>query len=308
MTNSRMIFWLFFLAFLWGPSFVFIKIAVQEIPPLTLVVLRVGFAAVILYTILRLKGLRLPTDKKMWRHFSILGLFAHALPFFLFNWGETHIDSALASILNGTTPLFTMIFAHFWIADERLTPQKIFGALVGFLGLFILTSPSLLHGFESTTLGIIAVAFAAVSYGIAIVYARRNLRGLKPLVAPTAQLTMATVIMIPVSFLVDKPWQLVAPSLAATGSVLALAAFGTALAFVIYYFILDHAGATYLSTVTYLVPVFGVALGVSILNEKLSWHAYAGCAAILVGVMIANGVIKLPFGFLNRRVAAGEVG
>lgn len=284
--------WLVFLASLWGPSFIFIKIAVQDIPPLTMVVGRVGIAALLLYLILRMRGRNLPGFGPIWKHFAVMAFFHNALPFALFNWGEQHIDSALAAILNGTTPLFTIILAHIFIEDDRLTPGKVGGVLVGFGGLLLLIGPSMLAGMHLTTWGLIAVAVAAASYGVAIVYSRLNLRGLPPLVAPTAQLALAALYMLPLSLLIEQPFSLPAPSWGALGSLLFLAIFGTALAFVVYYYIVERTSATYLSMVTYLVPIFGVILGVLVLDEQLRWNAYAGCALVLTGVMIVNGAFR----------------
>lgn len=289
---ARNFLWLLFLALLWGPSFLFIKVAVREIPPLTLVTARVGLAALLLYTILRIRRYTLPRAGAIWKHFVVVGLFAHALPFFLFSWGEKFIDSAIASILNGSTPLFTILIAHFSIHDDRMTTNKVVGAMIGFAGLLLLVSPSLLGGVQATTWGLIAVTVAACSYGVAIVYARLNLTGLPPLVAPTAQLLMATLLMLPTALLIEKPFVVALPSGTALSALLALSVLGTAVAFVIYYRILENSSATYLSMVTYLVPVFGVILGVVVLDEKLQWQAYTGCALILLGVMTVNRVIS----------------
>ncbi|HMQ50729.1 MAG TPA: DMT family transporter, partial [Anaerolineae bacterium] len=195
-----------FLACLWGPSFVFIKVAVQEIPPLTMVVGRVGIAAALLYLMLRLQGRNLPPFGPVWKHFAFLGFIHNALPFALFNWGEQYIDSALAAILNGTTPLFTILLAHFFVTDDRLTPAKVVGALIGFGGLLLLIGPALLGGLQGTTLGLLAVATATVCYAVAIVYSRLSMRGFPPLVAPTAQLSMATLFALPLSLLIEQPY------------------------------------------------------------------------------------------------------
>ena len=259
---------LLFLACLWGPSFLFIKVAVAEIPPLTLVATRVGVAAVLLYLVLRLQGRHLPRSKELWRHFAIIGLCANALPFVLFSWGEQHVDSALAAILNGTTPLFTIILAHLSLADDRMTPVRAAGTIVGFLGVSLILSPSLLSGIQVEVWGLLAMTTAAASYGVAIVYARKHLRGLPPLVAPTAQLAMAALYLLPLSLLLDRPGQLPWPSWPALASLLALTVMGTALGFVVYYRLQEHMGATDMSMVTYLMPVIGVALGVTVLNEQ----------------------------------------
>lgn len=281
------------LAALWGPSFLFIKVAVAEIPPLTIVLGRVGVGGILLYLILRMQGRNLPPPGRVWLHFTFAAIVQNAIPFLLFGWGEQYIDSALAAILNGTTPLFTLLLAHLFITDDRLTPTKSLGTLIGFSGLALLIAPSLLGGIKATTWGLMAVAAASLCYGIAIVYGRRNLRGLPPLVAPTAQLLLAAVFMMPLSLIFERPFSLPAPSWPALASLLALGVFGTGLAFVVYYRIMEQTSATYVSMVTYLVPVFGVILGVIVLNEQLGWNAYLGCALILLGVMIVNGVFRL---------------
>jgi drug/metabolite transporter (DMT)-like permease len=294
--------WLLLLASLWGPSFLFIKVAVGEIPPLTLVTGRVGIAAILLYIVLRIQGRNLPKFGPIWQHFAVVGFFSNALPFTLFSWGEIHIDSALAAILNGTTPLFTIILAHLFIADDRMTPVKVMGTLLGFGGLALLIAPSLFQGVHATTWGLMAVTVAAASYGVAIVYTRKNLRGLPPLVGPTAQLVMATVYILPLSLFIERPFNLPVPSWPALGSILSLSMVGTALAFVVYYHSLEKMSATNLSMVTYLVPVIGVILGIVVLNEQPGWNAYAGCALILSGVMVVNDVFKI-----SKRRQSGNV-
>jgi drug/metabolite transporter (DMT)-like permease len=297
--------WLLFLALLWGPSFLFIKVAVLEIPPFTLVLYRVSLAAILLYFVLTLLKRKLPRPGVIWKHFAVVGLFAHVFPFLLFSWGEIFIDSAVASILNGTTPLFTLLIAHFSIHDDRMTTTKVVGTLIGFGGLLLLVSPSLQGGIQANTLGLIAVTVAACSYGIALVYARLKLVGLPPLVAPTAQLIIAFLFMLPVTLIIEQPFNISLPSLPAVGSLLALSVLGTAVAFVVYYRILEHTSATFLSTVTYLVPIFGIILGVVVLDEILQWQTYAGCVMILFGVMIVNRVFnssKNVLGLVLRRV------
>jgi drug/metabolite transporter (DMT)-like permease len=293
--NRGNIFGIIFLAALWGPSFLFIKIAVQEIPPLTMAAARVTLAAVILYGVLRLYRRKLPRERHIWGKFFIAGLMGNALPFVLFNWGEMYIDSALAAILNGTTPLFTLVIAHFFIHDDRLSRDKVIGAFIGFGGLLMLVAPSLMDGFHATTLGLLAVTTAAMCYGVNIVFTKKFLRGLPGLVGPTAQLSMASLILLPISFTLEQPLSLPMPSTAATASVVALAVIGTALAFIVYYRLLETTPASALAMVTYLIPVFGVLLGVLILDEKLQWNAYAGFILILLGVMVVNGAIRWPF-------------
>ena len=285
-------FWILLLAAIWGPSFLFIKLAVQDIPPITLVMGRVGLASFILYLLVRGQGRRLPRWGKVWFHFAFMGLFANALPFVLFSWGELYVDSALASILNGTTPIFTVILAHFWDADDRMTPVKLAGTLLGFLGLVLLVVPSLHAGVQAETLGLLAMALAAACYAVTIIYARKKMRGMPPLVAPTAQLMMAALFLLPLSLLVDKPYTLPLPGWPALAGFLSLTLLGTAVGFAVYYHILEKMNATELSMVTYLIPIFGIALGVMVLGETLTWNVYLGFALILLGVMTVNGIFR----------------
>ncbi|MCA9979096.1 MAG: DMT family transporter [Anaerolineales bacterium] len=300
--------WILLLAAIWGPSFLFIKVAVQDIPPVTLVMARVALASLTLYLIVRAQGRRLPQLGRVWRHFAFMGFFAHALPFVLFSWGELHVDSAMASILNGTTPLFTVILAHFLVADDRMTPLKLAGTLLGFVGLMALVAPSLLGGVQVETLGLLGMAVAAVCYAITIIYSRQHLRGLPPLVAPTAQLMMAAIFLLPISLIVDKPYSLAMPGWPALAGLLGLSLLGTAVAFAVYYHILEKSSATELSMVTYLIPVFGIALGVIVLGEQLTWNIYLGFAFILLGVMTVNGVFRFRWLWLRQHAVARGVG
>ena len=283
---------LMLLAALWGPSFLFIKVGVAEIRPLTFVLGRVGIAALVLYGILRWQGGRLPAWGPIWKHVAVVALLHNSLPFVLFSWGEQYIDSALASILNGTTPLFTIVLAHFLTKDDQLTPAKVGGVVLGLGGLAFLIGPTLFGGFEATTWGLLALVAASICYGIAIVYVRNHLRGLPPLIAPTMQLILASLYLVPLVLWVDRPFSMTLPSLPALGSWLALGMLGTALAFIVYYRLIETADASYVSMVTYIVPVFGVLLGVLVLHEQLTWNMYLGFGLILLGVMAVNGVFK----------------
>lgn len=285
---------LLLLAFLWGSSFLFIKVAVQDIPPFTTVTAVVGIATVVLYLLLRWQGGRLPKLGPVWIRFAVAGLVHNALPFALLVFGGRYVDSALAAVLNGTSPLYTLILAHYFTGDDRLTPTKSLGLLIGFGGLIMLVAPSLLTGVQASVWGLLAVGAAAASYGVAIVYSRINLSQLPPLVAPTAQMGMATVYALPLAILIDRPWQMGLPSVNAIGAVLALALFGTALSYVVYYRLIGQMSASQVSMVTYLVPIVGLVLGIVVLNEQVAWNAYLGCGFILVGVMIVNGLIKPP--------------
>ncbi len=290
--NVRNLLWLLLLAALWGPSFLFMKVAVAEVPPLSIAASRVLIGAAFLLIVLRLQRKHLPRDRRVLKDLAIVALVHNALPFVLFAWGEQYISSALASILNGTTPLFTIILAHFFVAGDRLTVPKVIGVLLGFVGLLLLVAPSLAGGLQASTLGILAVTLAAASYGVAIIYTRNHLRGLPPLVAPGTQLSLATIYLLPLALVVDQPWTLPTPSPTVVLSLLALGVMGTGLAFVVYYRLLETAPPTYVSMVTYVIPVFGVVLGVLVLDEELTWLTLAGFVLILAGVMIVNGLFQ----------------
>ncbi len=290
--NWKNLFLLIFLASLWGPSFLFIKVAVESIPPLTLVLGRVAIGALLLYLILRLQNGRLPQNRIIWKHLAILAIVHNTIPFVLFAWGEQYIDSALASILNGTTPLFTIMLAHFFVVDDRLTPAKLIGVLLGFFGLILLIIPAITDGVEATSWGVLAVATASAFYGIAIVYSRNHMRGLPKLVAPTGQMIMATLFLLPLSFIFERPWTLPMPSTQSLLAMVALGVFGTALAFVVYYKLIEVADPSYVSMTTYVIPIFGIILGVLILGETLTLLMLVGCGFILFGVMIVNGVFN----------------
>jgi drug/metabolite transporter (DMT)-like permease len=269
--------WILLLAAIWGPSFLFIKVAVHEVPPLTLVLGRVGLAAIVLYVVLRMRGGQMPTERNFWLRIAFMGLFANAVPFVLFSWGEQYVDSALASILNGTTPLFTVVLAHYFTDDDKMTSTKLGGTILGFLGLIMLVAPSLLEGFQLESFGLVALVFAAVCYGVTIVFSRKYLSNYPPLVAPTGQLAMATLFLLPLSLVFEQPGNLSMPSLPALASWVALSLLGTAVGFIVYYHILARFSASDLSMVTYLIPIFGIILGVLVLGERPGWNAYVGC-------------------------------
>ncbi len=277
----------------WGPSFMFIKIAVAEIPPMTLAGVRLGLGAILLYVILRLQGRRLPRDRQTWWNLIVSAFFHMSVPFALFSYGEQYIDSALASIINGTLPLWTVVAAHFFIATDRLTIPKAIGAGVGFVGLLFLLGPSLFSGLNGTTIGALAILVAVWMYTIAFIIEAKTLKGMEPLVAPSGQLIAATAMLLPVALFFERPWTNPMPSNAAIGSLLFLAVIGTALAFVLFYALLDRAEPSYVSMSIYMVPIFGVILGVLVLDETLHWYTLVGFGLILLGVAFVNGFIRL---------------
>lgn len=272
----------------WAPSYLFIKIAVGEIPPLTLMTLRIGTGAVILYIICYLQGRKLTQRKNIWLHFTVMGITLNALPFVLIAYGEQYISSSLAAILNGTTPMFTVLFAHFFISYEKMSFRKILGVLIGILGIIILYLPALEEGVYGTELGIILLTLSSVSYGLGAVYARKHLHNLPPLVAPCAQLIMGALVLVPFSLLVDHPFSLPLPSFNAIFAVSYLSIIGTAVAFFLYYEVVRLSSATFVSLTALLVPLAATILGATFLHELLGWYSYLGGALILGSLVFLN--------------------
>lgn len=278
--------WLLFLTLtaLWGPSFLVIKIGLKDIPPLTLAAGRVTIAAVLLYVFMRVSGDRLPRDREFWKKFMIMGLLANAIPFSLLMIGETLATSALAAIFNGFTPVATALIAHAVIPEEKLNGLTLVGIIAGFIGILLLFLPTLGEDFDGSHSlpGFLAFMGMAISYGASMVYSRRALRGYSRFVGPTAQLLCATIALLPFALVLE--WNSIkVPGMESLGALLWLAVIATAIAYVIYYRLLELAGATFLSLVTFLLPPFGAILGVLFLDEHLGWNAIAGCALILLG-------------------------
>jgi drug/metabolite transporter (DMT)-like permease len=282
------------LSLLWGGSFFFVGVAVAELPPLTIVTLRVGLAAITLWIIVLFMGLSLPRSPNVWMAFLIMGLLNNVIPFSLIVWGQTHIASGLASVLNATTPLFGVIVVGVLLVDERATAMKLVGVAVGFLGVVMMIGiPSLDSVKQGTILAQIAILGAALSYAFASVFGRRfKAMGLKPIIIAAGQVTGSTALLAPVAFYVDGPLALLgpgSPSIIVWASILTLAVFSTALAYILYFKILASSGATNILLVTLLVPVSAIFLGLLFLNETLQWVNLAGMALIAIGLSAIDG-------------------
>ena len=282
---------LLLLSCLWGGSFFFIGVAVTELPPLTIVTLRVGLAAIILWIFFLVSGQEIPKSLKLWRTFFVLGLLGNAIPFSLIVWGQTHITSGLASIINATTPLFTILIAGTLLSDERITGGKIIGVALGILGVAVLIiGPSRMIEITSDTTAQLAVVGAAISYGFATVYGRRfKAMGISPLTTVIGQVTTATVILLPLALIVERPDQLSNPSIQVWLAVFSLAAFSTVLAYILFFRILSSAGATNVVLVTFLVPITASLLGWLVLDEQLYIEHFIGMAFIGLGLASIDG-------------------
>jgi drug/metabolite transporter (DMT)-like permease len=277
------------LSVLWGGSFFFIAVAVAELPPFTVVVLRVGLAALILNIAISAVGLRMPRDRQTWRAFFGMGILNNVMPFCLIVWGQTHIASGLAAILNATTPLWTVIVAHLLTSDERMTGNRLAGVIVGFLGVVVMIGPDALAGLGANVAAQLAVLAAGMSYAFAGVYGRR-FRQMRtaPMLTAMGQVSASTIMLLPVALIVDHPWTLPMPSPSAWGAVLGIASLSTALAYVLYFRILATAGATNLLLVTFLIPVSAILLG-SLLGERLGPSHFLGMAFVGAGLAAIDG-------------------
>ncbi len=280
------------LSVLWGGTFFFYKILVAELPPFTIVLGRVGIAALALNAFLLLRRDPMPASPRLWLSFAVMGLLNNVVPFTLIAWGEIGISSGVASILNATTPIFTVIAAQFLTSDERLGWGKGAGVLFGFLGVAVLIGPDALGGFGGRQLpGQLACLLAAFVYAFAGIYGRR-FKGIAPLKLATGQVTASTLVLLPLAVFVDRPWTLPMPSLNAWAALLGSALLSTALAYRIYFRILAAAGATNLLLVTFLLPVSALLLGVFVLGEAVETRSFAGMAMIGLGLAAIDG--RLP--------------
>jgi drug/metabolite transporter (DMT)-like permease len=278
------------LSLLWGGSFFFTGVAVRELPPLTIVVVRVGLAAVILLAAARTMGLRMPRGRAAWTALGGMGLLNNVVPFCLLVWGQTRIASGLAAILNATTPLWTVMVAHALTPDEKATGKRLAGMLLGFVGVVVLIGPETLDGPSASMAAQVACLGAAVSYACAGVYGRRFKRmGLAPLQTATGQVVASSLMLVPAAVIVDRPWTLAMPDLAGWGALVGLAALSTALAYVIYFRVLASAGATNLLLVTFLIPLSAIVLGAGVLGERLAARDFCGMALIGLGLVAIDG-------------------
>ncbi len=278
------------LSVLWGGSFFFSKIALAEIPPFTLVFSRVLLAAASLYVVLRISGYKLNLSWPLIAVFFGMGMLNNIIPFSLIFYGQTQIASGLASILNATTPIFTVIVAHFLTRDERITAPKLVGILLGVVGVAIMLGKDLTGGFSLDGLAMLACLGAALSYAFASVYGRRfRAMNVRPMVGAFGQVSASTVMMLPIMLVVDKPWTLEKPSMDIIWSILALGLLCTALAYVLFFRILDKGGATNISLVTLLIPVSAILLGAGFLDERLTLAQFGGMVLIGLGLVVMDG-------------------
>jgi drug/metabolite transporter (DMT)-like permease len=287
---------LLFLSVLWGGSFFFLAVALKELPPITIMLLRVALGAIPLLVFLRLRGEALPSSPRIWGMFLILGLLNNALPFVLYAFAQLRIASGLASILNATTPLWGVLVAHLFTRDERATPAKIAGVLLGFGGVAVMIGTGARLGGEAVA--ILMCLAATLSYAFAAVYARRfRPLGVPPLTVATGQLIGASLLLLPFSLALEQPWTVTAPGVATWAAIAGFALICTSFAYWLYFRLLASAGATNALLVTFLIPVTAILLGALFLGEALEPRHYAGMVLIALGLAAIDG---RPFRWLMR--------
>ncbi|MDB2476318.1 DMT family transporter [Paracoccaceae bacterium] len=278
------------LATVWGGSFLFNAILVAELPVITIVAIRVTVAALALWGFARVTGRKIPTRPQVWGALLIMGVLNNAIPFSLIVQGQTQITSGLASILNATTPLFTILVAGFFLTDERFSILRVLGVIVGFSGVILMVGPEALGGLGADFWAQLCVLGAALSYGFASVFGRR-FRELKvdPVMVATGQVTMSSLVLWPIALWIDGPQDILGLSFNAAVSMFGLAVLCTSFAYIVYFLILERAGATNISLVTFLVPISAIILGALVLGESIFIKEIIGMTLIGLGLAIIDG-------------------
>lgn len=292
--------WVVFLALglMWGSSYLFIKIAVADLRPFTLVALRLLVGGALLWTVMWLRRQPLPRDARTYRHLLVMGVINIAIPFALITWAEQSVTSALAAVLAAPVPLFAAVIAPLFILEEPLRANAIAGLVLGFVGVVVLTGADV--GGRSDPVGALALVAASLSYAAGAVYSRRNVRGLAPVVPATFQVTFAFLVSAALALLFERPWT--ATSGPQTAFAIAwLGLFGSGFAYLSVFYLLPRWGATRTTLVAYVIPIVGIVLGFLVLREPVDARVLAGAALVVGGVALVNGR-------LGRRVvfARGE--
>lgn len=281
---------LLLLSFLWGGSFFFAKIIVQEVPPLTLVFVRFAIASGALWVYVRARRLSVPGSLPTWAAFAAMGVLNNLIPAALIAWGQTIIESGLASILIATTPVFSILVAHCLTTDEKMSTNKVTGVVLGIVGVAVLVGADSLSGSQRSILAMVGCLAAALSYGFANVFGQRfKLMGVAPAMSAFGQITATAAMVLPAALIFDAPWHLRLPSAEAWASMAGLSLVSTALAYVIFFRILASAGGTNISLVTLLIPVSAILLGSFVLRERLLAAQFAGMALIGLGLIAIDG-------------------
>lgn len=276
------------LSLVWGASFFFVEVALEALPPFTVVMARMTIGSLGLWVVVFALRAAMPKDRRTWRDLLVMGVLNNTLPFCLIVSGQVYISGGLASVLNATTPVFGVIAAHFVTRDERLTPNRLLGVLLGLAGVVVLIGPSVLGEIGDQALGSLAVLLGAMSYAAAGLWGRR-LRHLKPIAAATGQATCSAALLIPLACLIDRPWQLDAPPAEVWAALVGLGFFCTLVAYLLFFAVLRRAGGSNAMLVTLMVPPSAILLGALILDEAVTAEQLAGMVLIGLGLAAIDG-------------------
>jgi drug/metabolite transporter (DMT)-like permease len=274
------------LSTLWGASYTFIKVGVATIPPVTLIAARTLIAGAILLAVIRLRGLRLPGDRQTWGRFLFQACLNSVVPFTLIAWAEQTADAGLATILNSTTPIFTFLLTVLVTRQEAVTRPKLFGVAAGLVGTCLIIGVGALRGVGHDLWAQLAIVAASVCYAGAAIFGK-TFKGLDPMMPAAGSLICGAAILVPLSLAVDAPWTLV-PAANSVIALLALSVFSTALAFVIYFRLVQTLGSVGTTAQAYLRVPIGVAIGILFLGETLTSTAWIGLACVVTGVITMN--------------------
>ena len=278
------------LSILWGASYFLIEVALTEWRPLFIVAVRITLAALVVWGVVLLAGMRVPRTREAWTTFIVMAMINNVIPFVLIVWGQQEVTAGLASILNAATPIFTVIVAGILLRDEPMTRGKLLGAVIGLAGVAVLVGPDALSGIDVNFLAQIAIVAAALSYAFAGVYGRRlTALGINPMVAAAGQLLASSIILVGLTLAFDDPGQLMTGSTTVWAAIVAMACLSTALAYLLYFRLLASAGATNALLVTLLIPVTAILLGSLVLGERLLALHFVGMAIIALGLSVIDG-------------------
>jgi drug/metabolite transporter (DMT)-like permease len=281
---------LLLLSAIWGGSFYFFAILIKELPVFTIVFFRVFLATAALWIVVLTTGLKPPNSWVQWKNYFAMGLLNNVIPFSLIVWGESRVAPGLAAVLNATTPFFTVLIAHTFTANERLSWNRLTGALIGLFGVAALVGLDSMKLLGGNLIMQLAIVLAAVFYGLSAVWARR-FSNMPPIVNAASQTAASSVMLLPLMLAFDRPWELAIPSNLALFSELALALLCTAVAYILFFTILKRAGSTNISLVTFLVPISAIILGAMLLNEQITLNRILGMAVIGIGLALIDGRI-----------------
>jgi len=278
------------LALMWGSSYLFIKIAVETIPPITLIAARVAIAALLLSAIMAKRNHRFPREPRIWQALFVQSIFNSIGAWTVLAWGQQYVDSGLAGILNSTSPIFVFFITWLWTRHEAVSGDKLIGALLGLAGVILIVGVNALDGFGQNIAAQLAVLSGAMLYGLAAVYGKR-FADLPPSVTAACTMIWAAVILIPMSLVIDRPWTL-SPSAASVCAALALAIFSTAGALIIYFRLIKTIGSMGVASQAYLRIGVSVLLGMILLGESVDWSVVLGLLAVAMSVAIINGHLR----------------